>query len=325
MKEAIFKPRHNYAHKPDAKRVYDCIVVGMGMAGYSASMYGARLGMKILLIGEIPGGTLGLTGTVENYPGFVSVNGQKLMQLMENHAMDYDVDCLIDIVEKISRSKNKKEFKVTAGGATYKSRTIIFAAGAKVKKLNVPGEKEFFGRGVGYCALCDAAHIKGKTAAIAGGGNSAVKEAILLAEYAKKVYIINNEDDIHPETANEEKLNELIRKKKAEVINSNEILEIKGKKEMNKIILKNAYKGKKELALEGLFVYVGRIPENALAKSIGAKLNKKGEVIINERTETNIPGFFAAGDVTNLEWKQAVIATAQGVTAAYHAYNYLKR
>jgi len=321
----IFESRHKYLHKPDKNRKYDCIVIGKGVAGYASAMYGARLGMKILLIGEIPGGTLGLTGIVENYPGFVSINGQKLVQLLENHAMDYDIDRLTEIVDKITPDKKKKEFIINAGKLAYKSRTIIFATGAKVKKLGVPGEEEFFGRGVGYCALCDATHIKGKIAAIAGGGDSAVKEAVLLTEYAKKVYIINNEKKIHPEMANLKKVNELIKKNKIEIINNNEIIEIKGKEHMDRLILKKEYGGKKELFIEGLFIYMGHIPESKLAQDVGVKVNDKKEVIINQHSETNIPGFFAAGDVTNIEWKQAIIAVAQGVTAAYYAYDYLNK
>ncbi len=323
MEEIIFEPRNKYLHKADKKRIYDCIVIGTGVAGYASAMYGARLGMKMLLIGEVPGGTLGLTGTVENYPGFVSINGQKLVQLLENHAMDYDVDYLTEIVEKIT--KQKKRFIITAGKESYKGKTVILATGAKVKKLGVPGEAEFFGRGVDYCALCDATHIKGKIAAIAGGGDSAVKEAILLTAYAKKVYIINNERKIHPEMANLKKVNELIRKKKIEVINDNEILEIKGKDHMDRVILKNKYDGKNELFIEGLFIYIGHTPESKLAQDIGVKVNFKKEIIINQHSETNVSGFFAAGDVTNIDWKQAIIGVSQGVTAAYYAYNYLNR
>jgi thioredoxin reductase (NADPH) len=320
MENIIFEPRNKYSHKADKKKIYDCIIIGTGVAGYASAMYGARLGMKMLLIGEIPGGTLGLTGTVENYPGFVSINGQKLVQLLENHAMDYDVDHLIELVDKIS--KQKKLFIIKAGKENYKSKTVILATGAKIKKLGVIGEEEFFGRGVDYCALCDATHIKGKIAAIAGGGDSAIKEAILLTEYAKKVYIINNEKKIHPEMINLKKVNELIKKKKIEIINNNEILEIRGKDHMNKVILKNKYKGKNELFIEGLFIYVGHIPKSELAKSIGVKLNNKKEIIINQNSETNVLGFFAAGDVTNIDWKQAIIGVSQGVNASYYAYNY---
>jgi len=318
----VFEPRHDYTHEPDANRIYDTIIIGAGVAGYAAAMYASRLGLKTLLIGEVPGGTLALTGRVENYPGFVSIEGQKLTELLENHAMDYDVDMLIDIVDDVRKEKNL--FKVISGNKSFSSRTIILATGAHVKKLGVKGEEEYFGKGVDYCALCDATHIKGKTVAVAGGGDSAVKEAILVTEYAKKVYIINNEQELHPEKHNQTLLDSLISQRRVEVINNNEIVEIIGREKVEKLILKKGYNGSNELAVEGLFVYIGRTPNSILAKKLGVKLNKKGEVVVNQDSETSLKGFYAAGDVTSLDWKQAIIGVSQGVKAAYHAYNFIK-
>ncbi|MBN1386088.1 FAD-dependent oxidoreductase [Candidatus Woesearchaeota archaeon] len=317
----VFEPRNSYKHNPDANREYDLIVIGMGVAGYASAMYAARLGLKVLIIGEQPGGTLALTGKVENYPGFVSVEGQKLTELLENHAMDYDIDSEIEIVSQVT--KEKDGFKAVAGDKSYRSKAIILATGAQVRKLGVKGEDEFFGNGVSYCALCEAAFIKGKTVAVAGGGDSAVKEAILLAEYANKVYIINNEKELHPEEHNRKLLNQKIKKGKIEEINSNEITGIAGKGKVEKIMLKRPYKKKKELPAGSVFVYIGNIPRSELAKKIGVKLNKRKEVIINAHSETNVPGFFAAGDVTNIDWKQAIIGVSQGVTAAYYAYQHV--
>ncbi len=320
MEQPIFTPRHPFSHKPDTKKIYDCIIVGTGVAGYSAAMYGARLGMKILLIGEVPGGTLALTGPVENYPGFVSINGQELMQNLENHAMDYDVDYLTDIVDSVSKGRM---FTCVAGKKKYQGRTVIIATGARIRKLKVPGEDDFFGKGVYYCALCDLAHVKGKIAAVAGGGDSAVKEAILLSSCAGKVYIINNEKKIHPEKPHEHKINELIKAGKVELINGNQVVSIKGNGEKRELVLQKKYRGKGSVTVDGLFVYIGRIPESGIAMNLGVKITKKGEIIVNDRGETSIPGIFAAGDVTNTEWKQAIIAASQGVLAAYYANEYL--
>jgi len=312
------------ANKENTKEIeYDTIVIGTGVAGYSAAMYAARLGLKVLIIGETPGGTLALTGKVENYPGFMSIDGQELTELLEKHALSYNVKTITEIVDKIEKENNL--FAVQAGNNAFKSKTIILATGTEVKKLGIKGEKEFFGNGVSYCALCDSAFIKGKEAAVAGGGDAAVKEALLAVEYAKKVYIINNEKELHPEDSHKKRLDELVQAGKIEVINNNEILEIKGTKEIEKLILKKEFKGKKELLVQGLFVYIGQIPRSELAKILGAKLNKKGEVIVNQDCKTNIKGFFAGGDVTNREWKQAIIAASQGVTAAYSAYNYCRK
>ena len=320
--EIIFEPRNNYNHEPNESTVYDVIIIGTGVTGLASAMYAARLGLKTLIIGEMPGGTIALTGTVENYPGFVSIDGQKLAQLIENHAMDYDVDILIDIVEKISVKKSEI-FTVHLEKKEFNSKTIIFATGTKVRKLGVPGEKEFFGKGVYYCALCDAHHVKDKTIAVIGGGDSAVKEANLLTEYAKKIYIINNEEKIHPEFSNSRKLQEHIQKNKIEVINSIEVKEIKGKDSVEKVIFNKQYKGSTELELGGVFIYIGLIPLSKLAGDAGISLNSKGEVVINQNSETNIPGFYAIGDVTNTNLKQAIIGVSQGVTAAYYAHEYI--
>jgi thioredoxin reductase (NADPH) len=323
LKEIVFNSRNSYEHKPDKNIEYDCIVIGLGVTGYAAAMYGSRLGMKVLLIGENPGGTLALTDRVENYPGFVSIRGQTLTNLLENHALDYNIDLLVDIVDSVSIDEIKKIFYVKVGENNYNGRTIIFALGSNVKKLNILGEDAFFGKGVGYCALCDATFVKDKVAVVVGGGDSALKEAILLTEYAKKVYVINNEGEIHPEHSTYEKSKILIEQEKLEIINNNEVTSIIGNEWMEKIILKNSYNGNYELNCQALFVYIGRIPQSKLAKGIGIQLNDFGEIIVNQNSETNIEGAYAAGDVTNIEWKQAIIGVAQGVTAAYRAYKKL--
>jgi thioredoxin reductase (NADPH) len=315
----ITEPRNNYSHVPSKKK-YDLIVIGTGVAGYASAMYGARLGLSVLIVGEIPGGTLAITGKVENYPGIISIGGQELTQLFENHAMDYNVDSEIDIVEDIYKKNN--EFIVSFSNKKYYSKTIIIATGTKVKKLNIPGEKEFFNKGVGYCALCDAAYVKGKIVAIAGGGDSAVKEAILLTEYAEKVYIVNNEKETHPEHQNKLILDRKIKNKEIEVINNNEIIEIKGNRCVEEIVLKQKHSGKIKVNVQGVFVYIGLDANSNLAKRVGVKLNKKKEIIVDQKSQTNVPGCFAAGDVTNTEWKQAIIGVSQGVTAAYYAYQY---
>jgi thioredoxin reductase (NADPH) len=322
----VFEPRRKLNHKPDSHINYDTIIIGSGVAGLAAAMYSARLGLKTLVTGELPGGTLALSGAVENYPGFVSIDGQKLTQLLHNHAMDYDVHFLTDRVDRISKAKAYKTiFLVQSGKKSFRAKTIILATGSQVKKLNVPGEDEFFGKGVDYCALCDATFYKGKIVAVVGGGDSAVKEANLLTAYARKVYIINNEENLHPEHSNEKILQEHIRKGRIEAVNSNGVKEIRGTSRVEKIILNTSHNGASELRVDGVFIYIGHTPLSQLAKMVGVKLNKTGEVMINRNSETNVPGFLAAGDVTDLDWKQAIMAAAQGVAAAYHVYGYLSK
>lgn len=328
-KDLILEPRNKYNYDSDPRKFYDTIIIGAGIVGFSTAMYAARLGMKTLIIGESFGGTIITTDIVENWPGIVSVTGIKLAKLVENHARDYDIDILrkkvID-VEAHTQDKNKgRHFKVSTKDKSFISKTIIFATGTQVRKLGVPGENELSGRGVSYCALCDGPLYKDKTVAVVGGSDSAVKEAILLTEYAKKVYIIYRGEEVHPEPVNLDKMEEKIKQGKIEIINNTNITEIKGDKLITEVIFDKSYKGKKEFKLEGLFVYIGHIPLNDLAKKLKIKLNKKGEIIINKNSETNVDNVYAAGDIADREFKQAITGAAEGVVAAYHAYQCINK
>jgi thioredoxin reductase (NADPH) len=316
----IFEPRQKYPGVPNSNKKYDVIVVGAGMAGYAATMYCGRLGLSVLCIGEVPGGTVGLTSEIENYPGFVSINGGRLASLLESHARDYHSDFLTDIAEDISFDRKKEEFTVVSGESKFFSKSVIFATGAKVRKLNIPGEDEFFGKGVSYCALCDLNQVKGKVAAVAGGGDSAIKEAILLSEHAKKICIINRDRSFRAEATNLKKIEPLVSCGKVEIISDNEAVKLEGNERLEKIILKNPYKGQNRLDVDGLFIYVGRDPKSSLAKKAGVKVNSKGEVVVDKNCAASLPGFFAAGDVTDNSPKQAITAAADGVRAAYHTY-----
>ncbi|MGC9310570.1 MAG: NAD(P)/FAD-dependent oxidoreductase [Candidatus Aenigmatarchaeota archaeon] len=324
-KGIILEPRQKYPAKPNPRKKYGVIVIGAGMAGYSAAMYCGRLGISVLCIGEIPGGTIALTGDVENYPGFISVNGSRLAGLLEGHARDYPSDFLTDIAESVSFDRAKKEFRVISDGKAFHSKAIIFAAGARVRKLGIPGEEEFLGKGVSYCALCDLTQAKGKVAAVAGGGDSAAKEAIILSEYARKVYIICRENALRAEFANRKKIEALVKKGKVELISENEAVRLEGKNHLEKIVLKKPYKGTAGLSAAWLFIYVGREPNSGIVKHLGVKINRKKEIIVDKNGKTNLAGFFAAGDVTDNSPKQAITAAADGVKAAYSAYNYLIR
>ncbi|MCX8158601.1 MAG: FAD-dependent oxidoreductase [Candidatus Diapherotrites archaeon] len=319
--EILLEPRQKIERKSKRDLIYDVAVIGYGPAGLCAAMYASRLGLNVLIFKEIPGGKISLTDRIENYPGIISINGKKLFELLENHMLDYGVSICEEKVEDI---KKEKYFKVFTEKETYNSKTIILATGSEPKELNIKGEKEFLNKGVSYCALCDAAFFKNKKVVVIGGGDSAIKEAVLLSKYAKKTYVINNLPKIHPEAKNLSEFEKILKKGKAEIINSNEVVEIKGKRSVEKIVLKKKYRGKNELRVDGVFIYVGQNPRSELAKKIGIKLNEEGEILINEKCETNIEGVFAAGDVTNNEFKQAITAAAQGATAAYHAFKYIQ-
>lgn len=326
MEKEILEPRNKYDYTPEEKKIYDVIVIGTGVVGWASAMYSKRLGLKTLIIGDLPGGTITLAHAVENYPGFISIRGHELFKRVENHAKDYDIDILMARIEKIELEKKKNNlFKVSTKTQTFTTKTIIYATGTKFKKLEVKGEDEFMNKGISYCALCDGPFAKGKLVGVVGGSDSAVVEALLLTQYAKKVYIIYRGEKPHPEEANVKRLNQEIKEGKIEIINNTNITEVRGDDLMKSVVFDKAYKGKKEFLLDRLFVYVGHIPLSDLAKSVGVKTNIKGEIIINRNSETNIDGFYAAGDVTDTEFKQAITGVGEGVSAAYHAYKFVNK
>ena len=297
---------------------YQTIIIGGGPTGLAAAMYAGRLGLKTLVLTKVLGGTIVLTDVVENYPGFKRLTGLELTEILKEHALDYDL-VTIKEVEVINIKKIKDSFEVITDEGKFQTKALIFATGTKHRQLDVPGANEFANRGVHYCALCDGPIYKDKIVAVAGGSDSAAKEALVLSSFAKKVYIIYRGEHIHPEPINLIRVNQ---KKNIEIINKTNVTEIKGDKFVIGVVLDNPYKGSKELKLDSVFVSIGLIPLSDLAKKIGVKTNEKGEIIINRKTETNIEGVFAAGDVVDTEFKQAITGAGEGVTAAYSAYEY---
>ena len=296
--------------------MYDVVIIGSGVTGYGAGMYAGRLGLKTLIIGDTPGGTITLTDTVENYPGFKKLTGQELADNLKEHALDYKEFVEIKDARVSKIKKNKECFSVFVKDEEIKSKTVIFATGTKHRELKVPGHDEFKNKGVHYCALCDGFFYRGKTVAIVGGGDSAVKEALVLAEHAKKVFIIYRKGEVRAEPIN---LARMKKQPKIEIIHNTNISEIKGDETgVTSVVLDKEYKKSTELKLEGVFIAIGHIPLSDVAKDAGVKLNKKSEVIINKKSETNIPG-----DVVDTHFKQAITGVAEGVFAAYAAYEYI--
>ncbi|MBU0979891.1 MAG: FAD-dependent oxidoreductase [Nanoarchaeota archaeon] len=299
---------------------YDVAIIGGGVGGLSAAMYCGRFGLKTVVIAEKRGGTVMIIGDIHNYPGFKEINGMELAQKIEEHAKEYEVEFIDRRVDSLE--KKGDEFIITMGEDTIKSKTVIFATGGDWKKLGVPGEKEYLGKGVHYCAVCDGALYKGKTLGIVGGANAAAKEAMILAEYADKVYMIYRQDEIRAE----HHYKQLVEKNpKIEIITNAKVTEIKGEKFVNRVILDKEHEGSKELAMDGIFIAIGHVSVSELAGEAGVKLNKEGEVITDIEMQTNIPGFFAAGDVTNQKYKQAIVAVGEAVIAAHSAYYFLKQ
>jgi thioredoxin reductase len=263
------------------------------------------------------GGVITTTNLVENYPGFASISGYDLAQALKDHAAGYkNVTPKEEKVEEIKKSENI--FYVKSNKREYVAKAIIFATGTRWKKLNIPGSKEFENRGVAYCALCDAPLFKNKTVAVIGGSDSAAKDALVLAEYAKKVYIIYRGESIRAEPINMQKIKN---NKKIEIINNTNLTSIIGSRFVESANIDQAYKGKKELNIDGVFVAIGHEAISEIAQNIGVKINEKKEIIIDHRTSrTNVPRIYAAGDVTDKPFKQAITGVAQGCTAAYSAY-----
>lgn len=299
--------------------MYDLIVIGAGPAGITASVYAARKMMNFLVVTKDIGGQAALSGDVENYTGYQFITGPELAAKFEEHMRQYDVE--------VRENEYVLELKKTAGGvfiqtnkATYESKAAIIASGKRSKELNVRGEKEFKNKGLTYCATCDAPLFFGKNVAVVGGGNSALDATLQLIKIAKHAYLIN----INPQLGGEAIMREKIKTSKSvTILNNTQVAEIIGDQTVRGVKIRNVSGKENLLAVEGVFVEIGLIPNSDFV--VGVKKNESGEIAVNNRNETNIPGVFAAGDVTDVLEKQIVIAAGEGSKAALAAFRYLMR
>lgn len=304
----------------ESNKIYDVIIVGAGAAGLTAAIYAARRTLKTLVICKDIGGQAATTSDIENYPGFERVDGLELMMSFKKQAEKYGAVFANGIVGEIKKANDG--FRVSAKDNTYQGQSIILGFGLSEKELGVPGEKELRGRGVTYCATCDAPLYKNKTVAVVGGGNAALDAAELLSKIANKVYFIHRRDKF---TGEQVLIDRIRQAKNIEIIWNSQITEIKGDKKINSIIYGNFPAGdnKKELNLDGLFIEIGNYAKTDWLKDL-INLNEKGEIIITNNCETNVPGIFAAGDITDTTFKQIVISAGEGAKAALQAYHYLQ-
>jgi thioredoxin reductase (NADPH) len=299
--------------------MFDVIIVGSGVTGFGAAMYAARLDLSVVVVGDVDGGTITLTDDVANYPGFIQLTGKELAENLKAHALDYPVTIETGTVVEMFKDEDDIFYAVT-DGKTFLGKSVIFATGMKERELEVPGHDELKNKGVSYCALCDAPLFKEKTVAVVGGSDSAAKEALLLAKYCPKVYIIYRREQIRPEPINGRRIE---KEPRIEVITETNVTEIIGDQRVTAVKLDKPHNGSDTLELDGVFVAIGGIPYSELAMKMGVKTNEKGEIEVDRSSRTNVEGVFAAGDVVDTEFKQAITGVAEGVHAAYQAYKYV--
>jgi len=296
--------------------MFDLIVIGAGPAGITASVYAARKKMQLLVISRDIGGQAAWSGDIENYTGYQFITGTDLAAKFEEHMRKYDIALEEnETVTEVKKTNNIISVKTDKG--TYEAKSVIIASGKRSKELGVPGEKEFKNRGLTYCATCDGPLFSGKVVAVIGGGNSALDAALQLTKIAKQVHIINITSALGGDAVMREKIE---KSKIVTILNNTQITAILGDKFVGGIKIKR--EGREEtLAVEGVFVEIGLIPNSEFVKDI--EKNQIGEIKINCRNETNITGIFAAGDVTDVPEKQIIIAAGEGSKAALSAFRYL--
>jgi len=301
---------------------YKLVIIGAGPAGMAASIYASRYMIPHLIISPGIGGAASEAHQVENWPGEKSIKGSDLMKKMWEHAQSYQPAFWQEGAKKINKTADGFEI-ITSGGKTVKTDSIIFCGGTQHRVLSIPGEKEFLGKGVSYCATCDGGFFKNKNIAVVGGANSALMACVELGQHAKEIYLIYRGPELkgEPIWADRVKAN-----KKIILLPNTNVVKISGENKVEKIELDKEYAGGKEIALDGVFVEIGVTPLVDLLRDVDAQLDQNGTIKIGEKSETSIPGIFAAGDATNGSggFRQIVTATAEGAVAARGVFEYLK-
>lgn len=302
--------------------MYDLVIIGGGPAGVSAGIYAARQKLNTLLITKEFGGQVARKAVaIENYPGFGTVSGLELIQKLEKHLRKFKIDIEKEEVAEVKKS-GPNFLVITKGKKKFEAKSAIVASGADPRPLKVAGEKEFLGRGVSYCAICDGVFFHQKILAVIGGGNAGFEAAIFLGKIAKKIYILEYGEEVKADKINQEIVKKL---KKVEIITNAALREIRGDKFVQEISYQDRKTGQEKiLAVEGVFVEIGTQPAVSFLKNL-ADFNEKNEIIIDPKNNmTKTPGLFAAGDVTDVKWKQIVVAAGDGAKASLSAYSYLK-
>ncbi len=288
--------------------MYDIIIIGGGPAGVSASVYAKRYKLNSLLICKEIGGMVSESHIIENFLGFNNISGQELSNKFEEQLKYLGVEIKYNEVTDIE--KNGDSFLVIdKENNKHETKNIILALGTKKRKLNVPGEDEFLGKGVSYCYVCDSPFFQDKVVSVIGGSDSVAKASLLLSQYANKVYIIYRKTNLRCEPFY---LDLIKNKENIEIVTDTTVDKINGDNSVTSVLLSN----NNELKLDGVFIEIGTIPMTNLTKKLGINLDENGYIITDENQETNIKGIYAAGDITNKRLKQIITAISQGAIAA---------
>lgn len=297
--------------------MYDLVIIGDGPAGISAGIYAVRYGLDTLILEkDVISGQIALTDIVENYPGFSSIAGMELMDKFKEHAQEAGVTTEDGEVLNIKSDGDKKIISTDEG--EIEAKAVIIATGANPQHLGVPGEEEFAGRGVSYCATCDGPFFRGKNVAVIGGGDSAITDALILSNLASKVYVVHRRDELRATKVLKDRA---FSRNNIEFICDTILDEVLGDGSVEKVILKNVKSGDTvEMAMDGVFIYVGVVPNTGF---VDVDKNSAGFIITSDRMETSVEGIYAAGDCRVTPLRQVVTAVSDGAIAAASAHEFV--
>ena len=305
-----------------ANEIYDLVIIGGGPGGLTAGIYAMRAALKTALIEVgVPGGQMNNSDSIENWPGDEFITGADLALKFSQHARSYGLDIIAQEAVEIGPGLDLHAVKL-ASGDHLSTHAIILATGGSPRILNIPGEKEHYGKGVSYCAVCDGFFFRDKTVVVVGGGDTAAEESLYLAKLAKQVYLVHRRDALRAGALLQQRVKAEC---KIEILWDSLVTEIRANDQgVSEVQLQNAQTGKKsELAADGVFIFIGFEPNNKLVPA-GTKMNAAGYVVTDEKCETNIPGIYVIGDLREKYFRQIVISASDGATAALAAAHYVE-
>ncbi len=304
-------------------QVYDLAVVGAGVAGYTASIYASRYQINNVVIGELPGGMISEAYRVCNFPTEIDISGAELTQKMQSHAKQLGANEISDLVKSVTKNLDRTFTLELSSQGPIKARVVLLATGTKRRRLGVPGEKEFSGKGVAYCATCDGFFYKGKVVAVIGGSDTANTAALYLATLAEKVYQIYRGPTLRGVPV---WVDQIAKNPKIELVLNTNVVAMKGDQKLAQLELDTPYNGSATVSVDGVFIEIGADPDNILAQGLGVELSEYGYIEVKENQSTNIAGIYAAGDNTTAsnKFQQVVTACSEGAIAAASIREFLQ-